>query len=565
MSPDLPVRNPRFGFTGGADDFECEDYGCPDAFVAKLTPGGRSLIYATYLAGSRLDEGSSIAVDAAGNAYVVGRTNSEDFPAGGNPQTVSGGHRAFVVKFAPGGALEWTRYVRRSSRYTPAGVALDGAGHVYVSGATDDEFFETTSGAHDRQCVDPRYNDNCTDSFVARFTTGGTLLATTLFGGDFPDERADAIAIDRAGRPVIAGGVGAPMYGFPRTPGAYGTTPEPSGEAAFVARLSADLSRLEWAAAYGGRDGDHVLGLTLDAEDRPVVVGWTDSRDYPTTPGAIDRQCNNSDEWYSCPGMPDGFATKLTADGTGLVWSTYLGGFSRDVAHAVTNDAAGGVAVAGATSNAETFPLRDAFQSQVRHSEEMCPGPWPCGDAFLVRLGAGGELLHGTVLGGDGMEEARGVAVDTGGRAWIGGTAFSDDLPVTADAMQPARAGAECPLTYHQFPNCSDGLLAAFGPSAPGSSPPATISAGTTSSSGATTARRMTLVRRGRRISGRVTGCTARARIVLERRSPGRWRVVRRLRTRADGLFAFRLPARAGRYRLRAPCAGTRSRVISLR
>ncbi len=261
--------------------------------------------------------------------------------------------------------------------------------------------------------------------------------------------------------------------------------------------------------------------------------------------------------------MPDGFATKLTADGTGLVWSTYLGGFSRDIANAVTNDAAGGVAVAGATSNAETFPLRDAFQSQVRHSEEMCPGPWPCGDAFLVRLGAGGELLHGTVLGGDGMEEARGVAVDGGGRAWIGGTAFSDDLPVTADAMQPARAGGECPLAYHQFPNCSDGLLAAFGPGAP----PATMSANTTSLSGEATAgitRRLTLVRRGRRISGRVTGCAAGARIVLERRSPGRWRVVRRLRTRADGRFALRLPARAGRYRLRAPCA-SRSRVISLR
>ena len=81
MSADLPVRNPQFGFTGGADDFECDDYGCPDAFVAKLAPGGRSVIYSTYLAGSRLDEGSGIAVDAAGNAYVVGRTNSEDFPA----------------------------------------------------------------------------------------------------------------------------------------------------------------------------------------------------------------------------------------------------------------------------------------------------------------------------------------------------------------------------------------------------------------------------------------------------------------------------------------------------
>ena len=261
-SADFPVHNPLFGFTGGVDDFECDDFGCADAFVAKFAPGGGSLVYSTYLAGSRLDEGTGIAVDAAGSAYVVGRTNSGDFPAGGDPQTL-GGSGTFVVKLGPGGALEWTRYVGRTSRYTDSDVAVGDAGHVYVTGATDDEFFETTPGAYDRQCVD-QYNDNCTDSFVARFTTGGALLATTLVGGDFPDERAAAVAVDSAGRPVIAGVVGAPMYGFPRTPGSYGETPEPSGRAAFVARLSADLARLEWAAAYGGRDGDHVLDLALD-------------------------------------------------------------------------------------------------------------------------------------------------------------------------------------------------------------------------------------------------------------------------------------------------------------
>jgi hypothetical protein len=435
-----------------------------------------------------------------------------------------------------------------------------------VAGATEDAFFETTPGAHDRQCVDPRYNDNCTDSFVARFTTGGTLLATTLFGGDFPDERADAIAVDSAGRPVIGGVVGAGMYGFPRTPGTYGDLPEPSGRAAFVARLSADLSRLEWAAAYGGRDGDHVLGLALDPQDRPVVVGWTDSRDYPTTPGAIDRQCNNSDEWYSCPGRPDGFATKMTADGTDLVWSTYLGGFGDDWAFAVAADASGGVAIAGATENAETFPLRDPFQSRVRHSEQECPGPWPCGDAFLVRLGAGGELLHGTVLGGDGMEEASGVAIDADGRAWIGGVAYSDDLPVTADAMQPARAGGECPLTYTQYRTCSDGLLAAFGPAAPASAPPSPGAATPTASASrpATAARRLTVRRRGRALVGRLRGdapCVSGARLLLERRERGPWRLVRRARTRADGRFSVRLPAKRARYRLRAP-AITRGGVV---
>jgi hypothetical protein len=157
----------------------------------------------------------------------------------------------------------------------------------------------------------------------------------------------------------------------------------------------------------------------------------------------------------------------MTADGSGLVWSTYLGGFGEDVAHAVAADG-DGAAIAGETSHAQTFPLRDPYQAQVRYSQEECPGPSPCTDSFLVRLSDSGDLLYGTVLGGTSMEQARAVAVDPGGSAWIAGTAFSDDFPVTAGAPQPARAGGDCPMMdLRRFPNCSDGLLAAFAPGTP--------------------------------------------------------------------------------------------------
>jgi hypothetical protein len=574
MSPDLPVRNPVFGFTGGEGYPDCEHFGCPDAFVAKLAPGGRELIYATYLAGSRLDEATGIALDTAGNAYVVGRTNSEDFPAGGDPQTVSGGSRVFVVKLAPDGSFAWTRYVGPTGSLTEADVAVDDAGRLYVVGETNNTDFPTTPGAYDRECRDRTIPGPCIDAYVARLTTSGAHVATTMLGGNDSHETGTSVAIDRAGRPVVAGYVGAPMYGFPTTPGTYGETPEPSGRAAFVARLSADLAQLEWAAAFGGRDGDHVLGLALDPQDRPVVVGSTDSRDYPTTPGAVDRQCNNSDDWYSCPGTPDGFATKLTHDGSGLVWSTYLGGFGEDVAHAVAADGHG-VAIAGATSHAQTFPLRDPYQAQVRYSQAECPGPSLCTDSFLVRLSDSGGLVLGTVLGGVSMEEARGVAIDPGGGAWIAGTAFSDDVPVTAGALQPARAGGDCPMSdLQRFPNCSDGLLAAFAPgsSAPASDPvPASAPASAVPSStpAAEAARptlaprRLTVRRRGRDLVGRLRGdprCVSGARILVERRDRGRRRVVRRARTGARGRFSVRLPARRGRYQVRAP-AVTRAGV----
>jgi hypothetical protein len=447
-----------------------------------------------------------------------------------------------------------------------ADIAVDDAGRVYVAGTTEDENFETTPGAYDRQCVDPRYNDNCSDAFVARFTTGGALVATTMLGGDFPNERAYAVAIDSAGRPVVAGWVGAPMYGFPRTPGTYGTTPEPSGRAAFVARFSADLSRLEWAAAYGGRDNDLIFGLVLDAQDRPIVVGSTDSRDYPTTPGAFDRQCNTSDEWYSCPGQPDGFATKLTADGTDLVWSTYVGGAGEDSAYAVAMGPDGSVSLTGTTSSEHAFPLKDPFQDDVRYSDASCDNRWYCEDGFVVRLSDSGALVHGSVLGGGSQDAGRGVAVGPDGTAWLGGVAYSSDFPVTAGQ----RTGGECPTwEYYDNPECSDGFISGIG-SLPASSPqPATSlddpTPAATAQGASPEPERLTVVRRGRRLSGRLTGCTGRARLVLERRSPARWRVVRRLRTRVDGSYVVRLPARAGRYRLNAPCISLRSRVISLR
>jgi hypothetical protein len=556
-SADFPVRNPRFGFTGGADEFECEDFGCPDAFVAKLAPDGRSLIYSTYLGGSRLDEGTGIAVDAAGAAYVVGKSNSE--PGG-----------VFVTKLAPdGSAVEWTRRVGPISELTPADVAVDGSGHVYVSGTTWSPWFETTEGAYDRDCIDFQYFRTCVDSFVARFTSGGTLLATTMFGGHDSHEEAHTIAIDRAGRPVIAGAVSGPQQGFPRTPGTFGQTPEGTGNAAFVARLSADLSRLEWAAAFGGRSSDYVFDMALDAQDRPVIAGLTESYDFPTTPGAFDRICDGDDDWEACPHQSDGFAAKMHADGSGLVWSTYVGGSGDDAVYALALGPQGDVALTGIAETEYGFPLEDPYQSDSHHADPSCFNRWYCDDAFLVRLSEAGDLAYGSLLGGGSQDAGEGVAVDRDGDAWLGGVAYSTDFPVAA-AMQPARAGGECPRwEYYDNPECSDGFLAEFGATAgqmqqPDSSPDDSVAAVTVQEESSDPGR-LTVARRGRRVSGRLTGCSPRARLLVERRSSARWRVVRRVRTRVDGRYSVRLPSRAGRYRLRAPCASLRSHVISLR
>ncbi len=550
-SPDFPTDRPLFGWTGG-ESVSCDDDECPDAFVAKYAPDG-TRIYATYLAGNRYDEGMAIAADAAGHAYVAGRTGSEDFPAGGAPEPYGVPDRAFVAKLAPdGSALEWLRTLGPTGKHGAEDIVL-GGDDVYIVGTNESLDFPTTAGAYDRACVGTEPSPRCVETFVARYTTSGALLASTLFGGHESLEEGTAIAIDRAGRPVIAGHSGHTDWGFPTTPGTYDQTPDNSGSEAFAARLSTDLSRLEWAATFGGTDFDDAMAMTLDPQDRPVLVGWTDSRDFPTTPGAIDRQCNNSDDWYDCPANSDGFATKLTADGSALVWSTYIGSYSDDIAYDVASDAQGDVYVTGAASDAERFPLKDAYQADDRWNDESCRySGWLCTEAFLVRISDAGGLVYGSLLGGGSMEIGLGAAVDPEGDAWIAGVTQSDDFPVGGAAAQRARAGGDCPgWGAYDLPECSDGFLSEFD-----------FTPGSTSPRAGVGFRRR---RGGCRRRGTVFRRAARSQAVAPR-PPGRRAPDRRDRVRGRGAARARAPRRhalahrrhaahARRRALRAPPA----------
>jgi hypothetical protein len=214
-------------------------------------------------------------------------------------------------------------------------------------------------------CAPEEPNSFCGEAFVTKLSAAGGLVYSTFFGGNGANETAAGIAVDRAGRAVIAGS--SQFSGdFPTTPGAYDPTPDPYFTEAWAARLSADGSAVEWATTFGGEDWDDTHGLALDPQDRPVVVGTTESREFPTTAGALDRRCNDDDYVYSCTNHPDGFVTKLAADGSALAWSTFLGGTGYDDAYGVDVTAGGDVFVTGSASSEQAFPLREAFQPTER-------------------------------------------------------------------------------------------------------------------------------------------------------------------------------------------------------
>jgi hypothetical protein len=178
-------------------------------------------------------------------------------------------------------------------------LALDAQGNVLVAGWTDSANFPATPGAYDTTLGDER------DAFVAKLSSNlTTLLAATFLGGRGFDE-ATALALDAQGNVLLAGWTGSAY--FPATPGAYDTTFN-GWHDAFVAKLSSDLTTLLTATFLGGMQRDVATALALDAQGNVLLAGWTESVDFPATPGAYDATYNGGRNLF---GGGDAFVAKL--------------------------------------------------------------------------------------------------------------------------------------------------------------------------------------------------------------------------------------------------------------
>ncbi len=305
-----------------------------DAFVTKLSASGAALLYSSYLGGSGSEQGHGIAVDGAGSAYLTGGTSSTDFPttAGAFDTTYNNGGDAFVTKLdATGGALGYSTYLGGSGWDQSEGIAVDGAGSAYLTGLTNSADFPTTAGA-----FDTTYNAGA--AFVTKLdATGAALGYSTYLDGAV----GYGIAVDGAGSAYLTGIAGP---GFPTTAGAFDTTFNGGGDA-FMTKLNASGSALPYSTFLGGSKIDDSRGIAVDGAGNAYVTGYTESTDFPTTPGAFDTTSN----------LADAFVTKLSASGAVVLYSTYLGGPRNDYGAGIAVDAGGNAYVTGSTLS-ETFP-----------------------------------------------------------------------------------------------------------------------------------------------------------------------------------------------------------------
>jgi Beta-propeller repeat len=369
---------------------------------AQQTTTVPGFVYQTVYSGAQFDSGHAEVVDGAGNAYILARAYDTS-------------NDVMVVKLSPSGAVLFVAYLRGSLNDWGTGLALDGQGGLLVSGWTDSPDFPVLNAAQP-------VKDNNRSGFLARLSTAdGTLLYSSFFGGNRADEFHD-VAVNASGEIYLVGKTDSTDFPTLNPLQAGLNLTNCFCDDAFVLRLSADARTILYSTYLGGGLDDQADSLGLDAAGNIYVAGITKSDDFPTANPLQANRSGDSDVW----------AARISADGSHLDYSTYLGGTNTEYLGRLVVDPSGFATLAG-TTNSAAFPTTlGAFQPAFGGG--LCGaagfGQRSCYDAFVTRLAPdGSSLVYSTYLGGNSDDEARGVAVDSAGNAYLVGYTSSPNFP----------------------------------------------------------------------------------------------------------------------------------------
>jgi hypothetical protein len=406
-SRNFPIANAvQPGFGGGQKD----------AFILKLNPAGTQVIYATYLGGGGQDNGTSIAVDAEGNAYVTGYTDSSDFPVRNALQpSKKGAVNAFVAKLNPTGSIVYSTLLGGSLSDYGSSIAVDPAGGVCVAGIATSPDFPLNGAAQ------PAFG-GLADVFVAKLNSRGSRIVYSTYLGGAGTDAASSIAVDPAGSAYLTGITASPNF---RIVNALQATHGGGLFDAFVTKLDAAGERVLYSTYLGGNGVDRAYRIAVDAAGSAYVIGDTDSTNFPMIRAV-----------QAVPGGgADAFIAKLNASGTEIGYATYLGGSGIDGGTGIAVDPAGNATVTGFTSSVD-FPLATPAQP-------VSGGGY---DVFVTRFNSSGTVLdYSTYLGGAGTDAAFGVATTPAGSAYIMGVTNAADFP-TIRALQATTGGGTADL-----------------------------------------------------------------------------------------------------------------------
>ncbi len=293
MFPNWPTAGTWSTHTGGTA-------GLYDAFMVKIdtaATGASSLNYATRYGGTGWEYAYAVAVDSGGNAYFTGETDINS----------SASRQVLVVKFNIAGSVVYASTIGGSGSTSDSygyGIAVDSSGNAYLTGKTAASNFPTTAGAYQSAYA------AAIDAFATKLdSTGNTLLYSTYLGGVSSSDIGHGIAVDNDGNAYVAGETYS--SNFPTTVDAIQPAKASSGNDAFVSVLNPTGTALLYSSYLGGTGnvsgGDKAFGIALDSNYDVIVVGQTDSSDFPTK-DALQGTFGS--------GLFDGFVTKITSSTT---------------------------------------------------------------------------------------------------------------------------------------------------------------------------------------------------------------------------------------------------------
>lgn len=388
------------------------------------------LAYSTYLGGTADENPSDVAVDSTGRAYVVGTTESTDFPTASPYQASSaGGTDIFVTRYDPTGAtLEFSTYLGGSLDDSGRGIEVDGSGNIYIVGSTKSLNFPTQSPYQGSFA-------GITDAIVAKIdSTGSSLIFSTYFGGTDSDTGND-IDIDTSNNIYITGETWSSDL---PTASPYQGSPGGGQTDAFLTKFNPAGTGLIFSTYLGGSANDAGRALDVDSSGNVYLFGDTDSSDFPLL-----------NAFQSIKGLfgSDTFITKFDSSGSSLDYSTFLGGFDHEDARGIVVDDMGYAYVTGLTQSTD-FPTQNPYQGTVTDSL----------NAYVSKIDpSGSSLAWSTYLGGAFGDVGYDIAIDSCYRVYVVGFTSSADFPVV-DPLDTKDGIFDAYLT--QF--SSDGSLLEF-------------------------------------------------------------------------------------------------------
>ncbi|MEW6207382.1 MAG: SBBP repeat-containing protein [Acidobacteriota bacterium] len=375
------------------------------------------LVYCGYVGGTGFDEGFDIAVDSAGNAYVMGDTVSTEtsFPVTVGPDTsFNGDTDVFVAKInASGTALIYCGYIGGARGDFGGGLALDSAGNVYVTGETlsDQTTFPVTVGP------DLTFNGNVIDrdAFVAKVNAAGTALLYCGYIGGVSEDFGNGIAVDSSGNAYVTGTTLSSQTTFPVTVGPDLTI---NGfvidRDAFVAKVNAAGTALLYCGYIGGNLPDRGDAIVVDSAGNAYVTGNTEST-QTTFPVAVGPDLTHNSG-------SDAFIAKVNSTGASLAYCGYVGGAGEDMDFngSVAVDSAGNAYITGDTESTQaSFPVTVGPDLTFNGGDE---------DVFIAKVSAtGANLVYCGYIGGTDDDFSGDVAVDSAGNAYIVGDTLSTE------------------------------------------------------------------------------------------------------------------------------------------